>query len=134
MRIDSYRKAARIPHPCVFATPETIAAASSPAHARAMYLFNCTQRAHHNFVENYPVVLSGMLCSGLVYPRLAAVLGSVWLVGRVLYTFGYSSANPKNVEGRGRFSGGGFHMAAFAQVGFWFLNGKIAWDLLVTKV
>ncbi|KAF1972461.1 hypothetical protein BU23DRAFT_388922, partial [Bimuria novae-zelandiae CBS 107.79] len=88
--IYAFRTAARIPHPNVFATPETIANAVSAEHARALYLFNGAHRAHHNFVENYAVVLSAMLVSGPAYPRLAAAAGAAWVFGRVLYSLGYT--------------------------------------------
>jgi glutathione S-transferase len=95
-----------------------------------MYLFNCAQRAHHNFLENYTVALSGMLISGLVYPRTAAALGAAWTGGRVVYALGYTWREEWNVEGRGRFWRGGFHVAAGCQVVLLALVGKMGWDLL----
>ena len=127
IRMASYRNAAGVPHPNVFATPESIAAAS-PSQARAMYLFNCAQRSHANFVENYPVALSAMLISGLVYPRLAAGTGIVWIFGRVLYALGYASRTTQYEKGEGRMPG--FNVSVLTQVGFMVLVGKVGWDLL----
>jgi glutathione S-transferase len=95
-----------------------------------MYLFNCAQRAHHNFIENYPAALSALLVSGLAYPRLAAAAGAVWMVGRVVYALGYTRRAEWNVEGKGRFSGGGFYVAAVGQVVLMGLVGKMGVELL----
>lgn len=127
VRIGPYRSAAQVAHPSVFATPESIAAASPPR-AQALYLFNCAQRAHGNFVENYPVVLSSMLISGLVYPRLAAGAGMMWVLGRVLYALAYSSRTTQHVKGEGRWFG--FYVAALPQVGLMALVGKVGLELL----
>jgi glutathione S-transferase len=130
VRIGPFRRAAKVPHPITYASVETIANASSPEEKRALYLFNCAQRAHHNILENYPAVLTGMLISGLKYPTLAAALGAIWIFGRVIYATSYTSTSEKNVNGRGRFGGGGFHLSALSQVGFLMLVGKIGVDVL----
>jgi glutathione S-transferase len=96
-----------------------------------MYLFNCAQRAHYNFLENYPAALSGMLISGLVYPRYAAAAGALWVLGRVIYALGYTRRSAWNVRGEGRFSAGGFYVAATSQVGLLVLVGKMGWDMLL---
>jgi glutathione S-transferase len=95
-----------------------------------LYLFNCAQRGHQNFLENYPSALSGMLVTGLRYPMLSAAAGVVWMLGRVMYATGYTSASEKNVNGQGRWYGGGFWLAAVMQVGYMGLVGKMGWDLL----
>ncbi|KAM3065324.1 hypothetical protein ACMFMG_004292 [Clarireedia jacksonii] len=107
-RISSFRRAAKVPHPIAYASVETIANASSAEEKRALYLFNCAQRAHHNILENYPAALTGMLISGLKCPTLAAAAGALWIFGRVIYATGYTSPSEKNVNGRDRFYGGGF--------------------------
>jgi glutathione S-transferase len=129
-RSTRFRKEAGVPYPLVLATPETIASTSSPAQRRAMYLFNCAQRAHHNILENYSAFLSGLLISGLTYPKISAVMGSAWLVGRWVYATGYTSADEGNVNGRGRWRYGGFQVAATVQVGFICVLGKMGWDSL----
>jgi glutathione S-transferase len=130
LRIGPFRRAAKVAHPNTYASAETIANASSAEEKRALYLFNCAQRAHHNVVENYPAALTGMLISGLQYPKLAAALGSAWVFGRVIYAIGYTSTSETNVNGKGRFTAGGFHLAALSQVGFLVLVGKIGVDML----
>jgi glutathione S-transferase len=132
-RINSFRQAAKVLHPGVYASTETIANASSAREKRSLYLFNCAQRAHHNVLENYTAALTGMLISGLKYPTLAAAFGAAWVFGRVVYTLDYSSASEKNVYGKGRFFWGGFHVSALSQVGFLVLVGKIGVDLLTAS-
>lgn len=130
MRITPIRRAAQVPHPVVYASAETIANATSERENRALYLFNCAQRTHHNVLENYPAALTSLLISGLKYPTLAAALGTAWIVGCVLYAIGYSSAGEKNLKGSGRFSYGGFHLSALSQIGFLVLVGKIGVEFL----
>ncbi|KAJ4350876.1 hypothetical protein N0V95_004324, partial [Ascochyta clinopodiicola] len=64
-RIAPFRHAARVPHPHCSASAETIASAPTPQEKRALYLFNCAQRAHYNFLENYTAALSALLLAGL---------------------------------------------------------------------
>lgn len=71
-----------------------------------------------------------MLISGFEYPKLAAGLGAVWVVGRYIYAVNYTSVSEENVNGKGRFGGGGFHLSALSQVGLLVLVGKIGVDLL----
>lgn len=130
VRIGPFRNAAKVSHPTQYASVESIANASSVGEKRAMYLFNCAQRAHYNAMENYPTALTGMLISGLEYPKLAAAAGALWILGRVIYATGYTSTSPKNINGRGRWNGGGFYLAATSQVGFLVLVAKMGVDLL----
>ncbi|SCV69527.1 BQ2448_2547 [Microbotryum intermedium] len=55
---------------------------------------DCTQRAHGNTLEAIPFFLFSLIQVGLSHPRAAAVLGSIWLAGRVAFTIGYSSGDP----------------------------------------
>jgi glutathione S-transferase len=130
VRVGAFRRAAKVPHPNHTASPETIASASSAQEKHALYLFNCAQRAHYNFLENYTAALTGMLITGLKYPKLAAGAGALWILGRVAYAVGYTSPSEKNVNGSGRFSMHGFHLTALSQVGFLVLVGKIGVDML----
>merc|ERR1712055_999159 len=57
-------------------------------------LFNCYQRAHQNTLENIPLFLATLLISGLNFPKLAAGAGLVWLIGRVIYSYGFYISKP----------------------------------------
>jgi len=57
--------------------------------------FNCYQRAHQNFLENYFAYMGLMFLGGLQYPIESAVAGLVYLLGRVVYAIGYMSGDPK---------------------------------------
>lgn len=80
-----------------------------------MYLFNCAQRAHYNFVENYITFLPAMLIAGLRYPVPAAIAGGLWSVFRVLYAVGYTRKDKDN--GSGRLVGSAFWLVQFALYG-----------------
>eukprot|EP00386_Alphamonas_edax_P005780 GDKI01018859.1.p2 GENE.GDKI01018859.1~~GDKI01018859.1.p2 ORF type:complete len:183 (+),score=71.38 GDKI01018859.1:110-658(+) len=52
-------------------------------------MFNNAQRAHQNYLEHLTPVLAFLLLSGLVYPRFAAALGVVYIIGREVYGQAY---------------------------------------------
>ena len=45
--------------------------------------------------------LSSLFVTGLKRPYLSASLGALWLAGRIFYTIGYSSGDPKRRLTRG---------------------------------
>ena len=92
------RRAAKVPYPNCYATAED--ATKDPA----KFAFNCSQRAHSNFLEQLPVFFVSMLVGGLKYPVAMSAMGSVWLVGRVLYAWGYRTSK-HNSTGQGRYKG-----------------------------
>merc|ERR1712106_1084864 len=59
-------------------------------------LFNCYQRAHQNTLERLPLFLVLLLLAGLFNAKIGAAFGFLWLVARVIYSFGYYSGQPKN--------------------------------------
>ncbi|KAH7414587.1 hypothetical protein KP509_14G000700 [Ceratopteris richardii] len=58
-------------------------------------VFNCYQRAHQNTLESYPAFIALLLSSGLGYPLTASTFGMIWVVGRVFYSLGYYSGDPR---------------------------------------
>lgn len=101
-----YRKAAGIKYPVLYASNEE--AQKNPAANQ----FNCAQRAHGNYLENFPNFLVLLAVAGLQYPTLSAGAGALYLVGRVTYALGYSTGDPsKRTKG------------AFAYIGLFGLLG-----------
>ncbi|KAI2608475.1 membrane-associated proteins in eicosanoid and glutathione metabolism [Hypoxylon fragiforme] len=83
------RKASGITYPTAYASQE-LADKDPKAHA-----FNCAQRAHANYTENLTPFLGALLISGLYFPTSSTTLGAAWVIGRVLYAYGYTSSGPK---------------------------------------
>lgn len=80
-----------------------------------MYLFNCAQRSHTNFLENQPSVIAALLIAGINYPLSSAALGLGWVVSRVLYAVGYTS--PSHERGKGRAKGLAFFIFQYLLFG-----------------
>ncbi|PAV19928.1 membrane-associated s in eicosanoid and glutathione metabolism [Pyrrhoderma noxium] len=95
IRVNNARQAAKIDYPQMYA--EKNEAASS----KEAYIFNCVQRAHQNTLESLPHYLLNLFVTGLKRPYLSASLGALWLAGRIFYTIGYSSGDPKKRLTRG---------------------------------
>ena len=68
------------------------------------YKVNCGQRAHYNYVENFPIYIALGLTAGLMYPRAAAAGLALVVVGRELSAGGYASSGPA-----GRMNGAPLH-------------------------
>ncbi|KAF2751258.1 membrane-associated proteins in eicosanoid and glutathione metabolism [Sporormia fimetaria CBS 119925] len=120
IRVTSFRKAAKIPYPYEYASAEQVSTAA-PAAAKAMDTFNRAQRGHQNFVENHASAVGALLVAGLRYPKLAAGLGAVWSVNRVLYALGYTNGGEK-----GRYWGAAGILALWTLFG---VAGKSAWEM-----
>lgn len=59
------------------------------------HVFNCIQRAHQNTLESYPMFLVLMIFGGILYPKLSAFCGLIWIAARVSYAFGYYTGDPE---------------------------------------
>jgi uncharacterized membrane protein YecN with MAPEG domain len=52
--------------------------------------FNSIQRGHQNTVENAPFFLALLVVAASTYPMIAGACGLLYVIGRVLYMYGYS--------------------------------------------
>ena len=82
MRVGGFRKAAGIGYPRPYADSNDMSSAS-PEQKKKMYLFNCAQRAHGNYLENAPFFHIALLIAGLQYPIASSVMGVGWLASRM---------------------------------------------------
>jgi glutathione S-transferase len=67
--------------------PHTFCLESNPDKLR----FDMVQRAHLNFVENYAQFLAVAYFAARLAPKCAAVFGTIFLLGRVVFALGYYS-------------------------------------------
>ncbi|KAF8950298.1 hypothetical protein CPC16_004698 [Podila verticillata] len=117
-RVGTYRKIADVPLPSAYAD------AAEAKVDKKKHTFNCYQRVHQNTLEGYSSFLATLLIAGLRYPIAAPVLGSIWIVGRIFYSIGYTSGNPAK-----RVFGAFGHIGDLGLLG---LTGKMAWDLVMS--
>jgi uncharacterized MAPEG superfamily protein len=68
------------------------AAASHPLTAEAAYGFNCVQRAHQNTLEKMPFFMAFTLLALFSYPLIGGFAALIFLLGRVLYAWGYAKS------------------------------------------
>ncbi|KAI9279565.1 hypothetical protein BY458DRAFT_502188 [Sporodiniella umbellata] len=103
-KVGRARKAAKIPYPYVYAEK------SEAEKDSVKNIFNCTQRAHQNTLELFPIFSTLSLIGGLKYPIVSAAAGIVYILGRAVYASNYSTGNP---DKRTR---GGFAIAGLVTV------------------
>jgi glutathione S-transferase len=96
-----------------------------------MYIFNCAQRAHQNFNENYPSVLLTIMVAGIKYPIATTALGMFWAVNRIAYAVGYTKAEEKGERkaGKGRYYGAGWYLS---YLGLAVLSLKTGYDVIMS--
>ncbi|KAG0369402.1 hypothetical protein BC939DRAFT_407325 [Gamsiella multidivaricata] len=119
VRVGSYRKIANVPYPFLYAD----AADCKDDHQK--YIFNCYQRVHQNTLEGFASYLIMLMFAGIQYPVASAALGSIWCIGRILYSIGYTTGDPKKRQ-----------LGAFGhigEIGLLVLTGKIAYDLIMSS-
>ena len=58
------------------------------------YNFNNAVRAHQNFLEFLPMMISFLLIAGIYFPIPAASLGLVLMIARIIYAVGYTGWGP----------------------------------------
>ena len=117
IRVGAFRKNAGIPYPQYYADNQAMSSAS-PEQKKQMYLFNCAQRGHGNFLENHPSAVIALLLAGVEYPITSTVLGVGWSISRIVYAVGYT--RPDKDKGQGRLAGLTFW---FFQLGLFGLTG-----------
>ncbi|KAF2481368.1 hypothetical protein BDY17DRAFT_187367 [Neohortaea acidophila] len=118
-RIVPFRKRAGVKYPRYYAENSDITNAESAEKKQALYLYNCAQRAHGNWMENHPPFVIALLVAGLRYPIASTALAVGWMVFRTLYAVGYTRSD--KTDGKGRLIG---TPASFLQLG---LYGLMAW-------
>jgi len=84
VQVVSARKKYKVDYPALYAPP---------GH-KDEERFNCVQRAHQNTLESWSITMVIMLAVALVYPVSAALCGTIWVLGRFIYGFGYALGNP----------------------------------------
>ncbi|KAJ6648526.1 Microsomal glutathione S-transferase 3 [Pseudolycoriella hygida] len=82
MQVGKARKQYKINYPTMYATDNDV--------------FNCFQRAHQNTLEGYSQFLLFLLFGGLEMPIFVALGGLIWVAGKVSYSKGYYTGDPKN--------------------------------------
>ncbi|ORX33595.1 hypothetical protein BD324DRAFT_639454 [Kockovaella imperatae] len=86
--VSAARKEAGVHYPNLYATD-----AEAKADKKKL-VYNCTQRAHANTLENVTTIVTLTIFLGLYHPKVAAASNFIWVVGRVLYTLGYKTGDP----------------------------------------
>ena len=116
LRTGPFRRAAGIAYPQSYAEASDFAAAAASAERKQqLYLFNCAQRSHANFLEHHTSALVALLLGGLVAPRAATTLGVGWTAARIMYAVGYTKRDQE--KGKGRLMGGWFWFCEFGLMG-----------------
>ncbi|KAJ2017378.1 hypothetical protein GGI01_003008 [Coemansia sp. RSA 376] len=57
--------------------------------------FNNIKRVSDNYSESVGMVLTMLLCAGLFQPILAASFGGTFILGKIIYGYGYKAWGPK---------------------------------------
>ncbi|CAG8534881.1 25111_t:CDS:2 [Cetraspora pellucida] len=87
-QVGSARRKAGVPYPNLYASKE------EAEKDRNKLVFNCYQRAHQSTFEHYPQFLLTLMIGGLKHPVLSAVGGGIWVLGRLVFAWGYQTGDP----------------------------------------
>ncbi|KAI1319279.1 Microsomal glutathione S-transferase 3 [Mortierella claussenii] len=117
-KVGAYRKAAGVPLPQMYA--DEVEAKKD----KKKQIFNCKQRVHQNTLEGFTSYMITLMVAGLRYPVASAGLGLIWCLGRVAYSYGYTSGDPAKRQ-LGSFG----HIGDLGLLG---LTGKVAYDLIMS--
>jgi glutathione S-transferase len=114
---------------CYFSTSVLVARARATYGIKAPTItgnpdFERVFRVQMNTLEWMPIFLPALwLFAIYISDPIAAVIGLVWIVGRILYMTGYSQAAAKRSRG--------FGIQAFAAMALWIgATGAIIWQLV----
>mmetsp|Transcript_11103 Transcript_11103/g.21264 ORF Transcript_11103/g.21264 Transcript_11103/m.21264 type:complete len:147 (-) Transcript_11103:216-656(-) len=117
IQVVSARKAFGVKYPALYAPP-------GHKHEEK---FNCIQRAHQNYLENWSQVMIMTVVNGLFYPKYAAAFCAVFAFGRIVYGYGYKAFGPS-----GRQIGG--MIAHLGDIPLMLMMPYIAYNLLSEEV
>mmetsp|Transcript_20263 Transcript_20263/g.52309 ORF Transcript_20263/g.52309 Transcript_20263/m.52309 type:complete len:160 (-) Transcript_20263:57-536(-) len=88
--------------------------------------FNSVQRAHQNTLESWAPTMLLMLVVGLRAPKASAISGLLYVLGRVVYGYGYATSGPG-----GRMLGAMIsHLGDFPLIGLTFYHGAKMAELI----
>ena len=62
---------------------------------KAWFDFNNAQRQHINYLESITQMMTQQLIVGVYWPMPTFIIGIIYLIGRILFTFGYIKKGPK---------------------------------------
>ncbi|GJJ69095.1 hypothetical protein EMPS_01441 [Entomortierella parvispora] len=119
-RVARVRALAKVPLPFMYAD------AAEVKEDYQKHIFNCYQRIHQNTLEGFSSYLVTLMFAGLQYPIPSAVLGGIWILGRIFYYRGYSTGNPED-RSKGAFG-------RIGDLGLLGLTGKMAFDLITSGI
>jgi glutathione S-transferase len=85
--------------------------------------FDMVQRAHLNFVENYPQFYAIVYFALQFAPKLTTICGTIFLLGRIVFALGYYSGDAGN-KNQGAF---GYMLGIFPVYG-------LCWLYLLTNI
>ncbi|CAO3647509.1 unnamed protein product [Cunninghamella echinulata] len=88
VQVGRARFKAKIPYPYVYAER----AEAEKDHFKNV--FNCVQRIHQNTLEVFPPFIVTLLVGGIYHPFLSSSAAGIYILGRFVYSYNYSSGNP----------------------------------------